>query len=157
MLITNDQRQFLLLLANNFVPLMKRDVKLRNDLRSTYSEYSMKGRAIEGIRYVIRETCGECEFSNETIKPFIKAIVVHLQGYKPPREQMPQEEQDRLLIACGMKCQSCGKLLTDVNFDHILPYCLVFDTIKDNIQCLCPECNKAKGTTIPFGVERACA
>lgn len=156
MTITNNQRQFLLFLASDVIPLIKYDDKVRNTCRNTYSKYAMGGHAIQGARQAIQDLCGVCDFPDETIKPFVKAIVAHFQGGKRARKRLTQEEQNELLIACGMKCQKCGKLLTDVNFDHILPFCLVFDTVEENRQCLCPECNKAKANTISL-TDRVCA
>lgn len=147
--LTSDQRQFLLFFAYNVIPLIKYNSSARNACRNTYSMYARRGQAVDGARKAIEDLCGECEFSDETIKPFIKAIVAHFQGGKHVRKKLTKEEQDALLIACGMKCQHCGKLLTDINFDHILPFCLVFETIENNRQCLCPECNRAKAANIP--------
>ncbi len=51
-------------------------------------------------------------------------------------------------------CSICGdKLSTDysrIQVDHIIPFELVGDELKDNYQCLCEHCNKKKSSKIDY-------
>ena len=46
------------------------------------------------------------------------------------------------------RCVVCGELfdkdLSKVHIDHIIPWMLVGDELKNNYQCLCETCNECK-------------
>ena len=59
-----------------------------------------------------------------------------------------KKEQRRAIYASNEgKCQRCGKFVDYKEFeaDHIIPYSKQGPTTLENGQCLCRECNRAKG------------
>ena len=51
-------------------------------------------------------------------------------------------------------CSSCGQLLgkdySKIHVDHIIPWVLVGDELKDNYQVLCDTCNECKNSRTDF-------
>jgi len=57
-----------------------------------------------------------------------------------------QRQRTELLIRSGGKCQSCGDAVNIDTFeaDHIIPYSKGGETVVENGQCLCRNCNRTK-------------
>jgi 5-methylcytosine-specific restriction endonuclease McrA len=103
------------------------------------------------------ELCGICDYSDKVLRDFAPAVRIHLNQMPQSRKALTYEEKLELMNRCGLICPECGKPLLDINFDHILPFFLVYDTLDlANRQCLCPECNRDKGSAINVE-ERLCA
>lgn len=54
-----------------------------------------------------------------------------------------------LLRMQGRKCAFCAKNLGEYHVDHMIPVALGGKTEDENLQLLCPECNRAKGAKLP--------
>lgn len=60
-------------------------------------------------------------------------------------------QRQRLVLAwvAGGKCQKCGKQLTkSFHADHVIPYVHGGNTILQNGQALCVQCNLSKGAQL---------
>lgn len=65
------------------------------------------------------------------------------------------ELRGQLIVRDGYKCLCCGAFRHDLQIDHIRPVALGGLTQLDNLQLLCPVCNKAKGCqTIDYRANR---
>jgi 5-methylcytosine-specific restriction endonuclease McrA len=56
----------------------------------------------------------------------------------------------RILLRDGFRCLSCGRSPitspgVELHIDHIIPWSKGGETIDDNLQCKCKECNLGKG------------
>lgn len=53
----------------------------------------------------------------------------------------------------GWRCSKCGKRSDNLEIDHIVPIAKGGKTTIDNLQTLCPRCNKEKGNTTVYYVK----
>lgn len=64
------------------------------------------------------------------------------------RKPFTIEFKKRLYVAQHGICMVCGEPLgndmSKIHVDHIIPWMLVGDELKDNYQCLCETCNECK-------------
>lgn len=145
---TDEQFDFIDFFDTYALPLLSNS-KIRNNAR--YEFYEAMGDNLLGVKRVMEFLELPCDFDNEAIEPFIDAIKNHLSGVRPSRETLPDQEKERLLEIATHRCNICKKPVKNIHaahFDHIIPFYLVFDTITNNRQCLCPECNRKKGNKI---------
>lgn len=69
---------------------------------------------------------------------------------KDPKRLFNDDERHVLWINAGKKCQNCGVDLPELalmHADHIVPHSEGGVTQLSNGQCLCADCNQAKGST----------
>ena len=50
----------------------------------------------------------------------------------------------------GYRCRNCGRRTDDLEIDHIIPIAKGGKSTYDNLQTLCPRCNKKKGADIDW-------
>ena len=55
--------------------------------------------------------------------------------------------REEVLQAAGGRCQCCGSRFR-LTLDHVVPRHLGGGNHRENLQCLCERCNKAKGLDI---------
>lgn len=70
------------------------------------------------------------------------------------RVSIARTTRARLLVQQGGKCAICGAPITlaDMHVDHIIPWVYVGDELADNLQGLCPDCNRRKGNRMATNV-----
>lgn len=142
---TDEQWQFVQFLDMYFLPrINNKDV--RNKARLVFNRSI--GNKLLGVRNTMAFLDIPCDFDDETIEPFVESFYMHLKNGPKKREKLPDEEKKRLRNKCNNTCNRCGNELSEVHYDHIIPFRLGFDTIPNNRQCLCPKCNYEKGNTI---------
>ena len=70
------------------------------------------------------------------------------------RKPFSLEIKQKLIKKQNGKCIVCGEPLSEdlskVHVDHIIPWVLVGDELKDNYQCLCDICNECKSAQIDY-------
>ncbi len=73
---------------------------------------------------------------------------VKLKSHKTPREPSNRLKV-QVLMRDGNKCRLCGVECNDglhnIHFDHIIPWSKGGETVLENLQVLCSDCNLAKG------------
>lgn len=72
--------------------------------------------------------------------------------YKHKTKREPSNRlKVQVLMRDGNKCRLCGvecnEGLHNIHFDHIIPWSRGGETVLDNLQILCSNCNLAKGNT----------
>jgi 5-methylcytosine-specific restriction endonuclease McrA len=75
---------------------------------------------------------------------------------KSIRVNYPTSEKKRLLTMQTYKCAICGVDidLSSSELDHIIPWELVGDELKNNLQMLCWDCNRNKSNRLDFLLSR---
>lgn len=70
------------------------------------------------------------------------------------RKTIPLSKKIELFNKQDGKCAACGEDLGDdwskIHVDHIIPWMLVGDELKDNYQNLCETCNECKSSSIDY-------
>lgn len=70
------------------------------------------------------------------------------------RKSIPISTKKALYKAQKGRCAVCGELLGDdwgkIHVDHIIPWKLVGDELKDNYQDLCETCNECKSASTDY-------
>ena len=70
------------------------------------------------------------------------------------RDRHSEETKMRLLDEQHGECPICHTAIRLCNseLDHIVPWSLVGDELKDNLQMLCTKCNRRKSATIDYAL-----
>lgn len=70
------------------------------------------------------------------------------------RKMIPQSVKEELYKKQNGLCAACGQPLGDqwgnIHVDHIIPWVLVGDELKDNYQDLCETCNRCKSSKTDY-------
>jgi len=78
---------------------------------------------------------------------------------RPPKRRTRREISDRqrfrTLVRDGFRCKSCGasplsKPGTELHVDHILPWSKGGETVDQNLETKCAQCNLGKGNAFSF-------
>lgn len=80
----------------------------------------------------------------EIIKPWFIAYLRKCTRRKPISTELKRqlcEKQDWKCRVCG---EYLGENLSEIHVDHIIPFALVGDELKNNYQALCATCNLCK-------------
>ncbi|MBC5629479.1 HNH endonuclease [Clostridium sp. NSJ-6] len=85
----------------------------------------------------------------------ILELILAFYNKRDTREGVSKETKVLLLESQRYKCKICGEHinLKNSHYDHIVPWSLVGDELKDNYQMLCEGCNLRKKNSIIFGVK----
>jgi 5-methylcytosine-specific restriction endonuclease McrA len=81
------------------------------------------------------------------IKPIVK---ISKDGIKHFTKREPSDRlKVQVLMRDGNKCRLCGVVCNDglhkIHFDHIIPWSKGGETVLENLQVLCSDCNLSKG------------
>lgn len=86
----------------------------------------------------------ECDHSRRTyLFPFSEP-----KGEKKDSRYISQDLRAKVMIRDQSTCQMCGKTVKEdhikIHIDHIIPHSWGGETILENLQCLCKDCNEGK-------------
>ena len=130
-------------LASNERIRMERDKSLRERIqtlfRQTYDECkTIRAVFMHELKYELTED------EAETIRPW---FIANLRKCNK-RKTISVDDKQELCKKQNWKCAVCGETigqsLVDIHVDHIIPFVLVGDELKDNYQALCATCNLCK-------------
>ena len=69
-------------------------------------------------------------------------------GDKKDSRYIPQDIKAMVMLRDQSTCQMCGKNVKDdhivIHIDHIVPHSWGGETVLENLQCLCKDCNEGK-------------
>ena len=69
-------------------------------------------------------------------------------GEKKDSRYIPQDIKAMVLLRDQSTCQMCGRNVKDdhivIHIDHIVPHSWGGETVLENLQCLCKDCNEGK-------------
>lgn len=104
------------------------------------------------VRAIIRNNYNY-ELSEDDSKLMLKWFEANLKK-NGRRKSFSLEYKKKLYTNQNGICPICGEPLgTDlskIHVDHIIPWMLVGDELKDNYQCLCETCNECKSAHIDY-------
>jgi 5-methylcytosine-specific restriction endonuclease McrA len=68
------------------------------------------------------------------------------------KRNISERQRFRILVRDGFRCMTCGatpltKVGVELHIDHILPWSLGGETVDENLQTKCKQCNLGKGNT----------
>lgn len=77
-------------------------------------------------------------------------LITHQIIKRKTKRDISERMRFRILVRDGFRCQSCGKspITTpgiELHVDHIIPWSKGGETIPENLECKCKECNLGKG------------
>ncbi len=117
---------------------------------STYeNRFGSWRKALEAfVAYINADSAEDGEEANGTSQPADEA------DQKKVTRRTKREISERLrfsvLLRDGFRCQSCGRSPVkspgiELQVDHIVPWSQGGETVADNLQAKCAECNQGKG------------
>nr|WP_306442378.1 HNH endonuclease signature motif containing protein [Clostridium butyricum] len=115
---------------------------LKNKLRKGDTKVILR----ELIRSIVSMTLQNDEYE------YIFTLIIAYLRKSDVRKKINDYEKDYLLIKQGYKCEMCHcKInMTNLHIDHIIPFKLVGDELKDNYQLLCEQCNLNKSSNVNY-------
>jgi len=73
---------------------------------------------------------------------FVKELIKESLNSEKPRKDFPKSVQKWVLVSQNHRCNKCGRVLSEVNFDHIDGN--RSNNVIWNCQALCPNCHAKK-------------
>ena len=92
------------------------------------------------------------EFNKKESSRMLELVTAYL-NKSTYRKKIPQSIKHKLLDSQDFKCSICGaEIDIDSHADHIIPFKLVGDELKNNLQMLCEKCNSSKNASIDYQI-----
>lgn len=103
---------------------------------------------LQTVRTIVRRVCGGALPEGDLIW-LNRCVKAHLRK-KGRRRPIPDGERADLWRAQGGLCAICRRPVDPKGFhvDHIVPWDYVGDELPDNLQVLCPDCNRMKNSRV---------
>nr|WP_325212564.1 HNH endonuclease signature motif containing protein [uncultured Oscillibacter sp.] len=103
---------------------------------------------LQTVRNIVRRVGGG-ELPEEDLAWLNQCVKAHFHK-KPRRRRIPDAERTALWQAQGGLCAVCRRpiALSGLHVDHIVPWDYVGDELADNLQALCPACNREKSNRV---------
>lgn len=147
--VTEEHFRFAAYLLTDCLYYIRYDDIAREKAKKIYESHARRGRGIVGVREALISLCGYCEFNDDILTIFRQTVRDLLNQEDYTRAKLDDEDKNLLMKKFNMVCAQCGNPLTTVNFDHILPFFIVGETLElANRQCLCDKCNRLKSSHI---------
>lgn len=143
------KKALLLTMFKKIVVRMNKDCSFRNTIRTLFSQSTNREVTVKAImrnylNYDIEDN--DCKLMLQWFDANMKK--------SDRRRPIPKEIKESLYKKQKGICAVCGEPLGQdmkyVHVDHIIPWMLVGDELKNNYQCLCPTCNECKSANIDY-------
>lgn len=142
-------KSFLLNLFQKICSKMDKDEKFRFHLRKVYRESFDKAETTRNVvkKYLNYELA---EDDSTCMLEWFEANFHKL----PRRKPISNEIKETLVKKQNNRCAVCGEPFDSdssrIHVDHIIPWKLVGDELKDNFQALCETCNECKSAKTDY-------
>ncbi|OPJ65744.1 HNH endonuclease [Clostridium chromiireducens] len=115
---------------------------LKNKLRRGDTNVILR----ELIENIITMKLQDCDYE------YISSLIIAYLRKNDIRKKLNDEEKRALLLEQEYKCEMCHCRINIVNscIDHIVPFKMVGDELKDNYQLLCEQCNLNKSSSLNY-------
>lgn len=143
------KKALLLNMFKKIVVRMNKDCSFRNSIKTLFSQSTNREVTVK----VIMRNNLNFELDDDDCKLMLQWFDANL---KKSNRRMPisHELKERLYKKQNGICAVCGEPLGEemkyVHVDHIIPWMLVGDELKNNYQCLCQTCNECKSARIDY-------
>lgn len=137
------KKAVLLNMFKKIVVKMNKDATFKQSIRTLFLQSRNKAITVKAIirnNYGIELDEADCRIMQE----WFEANMRKNDRRKPFSHDFKKsllKKQNGLCIVCG---EPIGNDLSKVHVDHVIPWMLVGDELKDNYQCLCETCNECK-------------
>ena len=137
------RKSFLLNLLKKIIGRMRNDKQFNKTVRTLYRQSTNR---LITTKVIVKNNLAFdlCDADAELMCLWMTA---HL-NKSDRRKPFPSGLKERLIEEQNGKCVVCGEPLGEdyskIHIDHIIPWVLVGDELKDNYQCLCEICNESK-------------
>lgn len=124
---------------------MKSSPERRLEVRKSYFRTSDD---LQTVRNLVHKVCGG-ELPEEDLLWLNQCVKAHF--HKRPRRRPISESQRAFLWKTqGGLCAICRRPVSMIgtHVDHIVPWDYVGDELEDNLQILCPTCNRVKSSRV---------
>lgn len=141
--IAEYRKSFLLNMFKKLVVRMNRDKQYLQHVRNLFLQSTNKALTISLIikqNFEIELSMEEARFILDWLEAYFKKSSRRRSFTAEFRKDL-YDKQNGLCRACG---EPLGSDMSKVHVDHIIPWMLVGDELKDNYQCLCETCNECK-------------
>ncbi len=143
------KKALLLNMFKKIVIRMNKDNSFRNQIRKLFSQSTNKELTVKAI---MRNTLN-INLDDDDCKLMLQWFDANMKKSNR-RRPIPNELKENLYKKQKGICAVCGEPLEEdmkyVHVDHIIPWMLVGDELKNNYQCLCPTCNECKSANIDY-------
>ena len=143
------KKALLLNMFKKIVVRMNKDCSFRNSIKTLFSQSTNREVTVK----VIMRNNLNFELDDDDCKLMLQWFDANL---KKSNRRIPisYELKERLYKKQNGICAVCGeplgKEMKYVHVDHIIPWMLVGDELKNNYQCLCQTCNECKSARTDY-------
>lgn len=147
------KKAVLLSLFKKIISRKKTDEAYRNRIDTLFKQSYDR---IKTIKIIVLNDFN-CEIDDDEAG-IINEWLLANQNKKASRKNFTLEEKQDLCHKQNNKCPSCGKKFDNdyskIHVDHIIPWILVGDELKDNYQALCETCNESKSSRTDYMISK---
>lgn len=143
------KKSFLLNMFQKICSKMDKDEYIKTHIRQIYRESFDK---VETTKNIIKKHLNY-ELSQDEAECMLVWFEANFRK-KPNRKTLALSLRQELVKKQNGRCAACGEQLNDdlkkIHIDHIIPWKLVGDELKDNFQALCETCNECKSAKTDY-------
>lgn len=90
------------------------------------------------------------QYQNSLLPDAVDPTLQLVTAVRRTHREISDRQRFRILCRDGFRCKSCGaspmkELGVELHVDHILPWSKGGETVDDNLECKCKQCNLGKG------------
>lgn len=147
------KKAVLLSLFKKVISREKADEKYKNHVENLFKQSYNRENTIKKI---FLNDFG-CEIDEDDARILNEWFLAN-QRKEPIRRHISWELKVELCKKQGNVCLACGRFLGEdyskIHVDHIIPWVLVGDELKDNYQALCETCNESKSSRTDYMISK---
>lgn len=147
------KKSLLLNILQKLVGRMRHDAAFCSKVKNLYKQSTNRQITTK----VIVEQYLNFNLTEEDVDLMTTWMIAHL-NKSDRRRVFPHEYKQQLCDKQNGRCMVCGEPFgidqSKIHVDHIIPWVLVGDELKDNYQCLCETCNESKSCHTDFIFKR---
>lgn len=143
------EKAYLLNLFKKICLRMNKDEKYKNKVKQLFKEAGENKHKI--VKVLIRNDLHQ-EIDDEQALLIASWFIAYFQknSVRKPLSGYKKDlinKQNGICLACG---EPLGSNLEEIHVDHIIPFALVGDELKNNYQALCHMCNLCKSASTDY-------
>lgn len=146
-----NEELYHVLLISTFATMVK-EIDSAGAWQSVKDKFRQSSDHRHVIRLLVKKYIGGV-YRDEDYRLLYRLLDARLRK-KEQRISYPESTKEDLLRKQNHRCCICGGELQHDNaeLDHVVPWSLVGDELKDNLQMLCVTCNRRKNATIDYAL-----
>lgn len=143
------EKAFLLNLFKKMCLRMDKEITYKNKVKQLFKEAGNNKTRITQI--IVKKEFNQ-DIDNQQAELMSTWFIAHFQKNNNRKDLSAYkkhliEQQKGLCLACG---EPLGSIVEKIHVDHIIPFALVGDELKENYQALCHMCNLCKSASTDY-------